>query len=104
MTDIELVIRISEEKYKWINENNPKADKDSIVGTIVHGTPLHKYLGEMARGEDEEVVTISLKGYEKLVQDGASSEDIDKWCAAEMRKALCTYYADKIIGEDEVER
>ena len=33
---------MSEEKYKWIKENNPKADKNSIVGAIVHGIPLSK--------------------------------------------------------------
>jgi hypothetical protein len=47
MADIELVIKISEEKYKWIKENNPKADKDSVVGVIVHGTPLPKGHGRL---------------------------------------------------------
>lgn len=49
-------------------------------------------------------VSISLEEYEKLVQNGVSSEDIDKWCINEMRKTLCTYYADKMMNVDEVER
>ena len=42
---MKLVIEMSEEKYKWIKENNPKADKNSIVGAIVYGTPLPKEHG-----------------------------------------------------------
>lgn len=47
MADIELVIKMSEEKYKWIKENNPKADKNSIVGAIVRGIPLSKGHGRL---------------------------------------------------------
>ena len=47
MADIELVVKIPEEKYKWIKENNPKADKNSFVGIIVHGKPLPKGHGRI---------------------------------------------------------
>jgi len=47
MADIELVIKIPEEKYEWLKENNPKADKNSIVGVIVYGTPLPKGHGDL---------------------------------------------------------
>lgn len=47
MADIELLVKMSEEKYKWIKENNPKADKNSIVGAIVYGTPLPKGHGRL---------------------------------------------------------
>ena len=40
---VQVVIEMSEEKYKWICENNPKADKDSIIGTIVNGTVLEPH-------------------------------------------------------------
>lgn len=52
MANIELVIKISEEKYKWIKENNPKADKNSVVGVIVHGTPLPKGHGRILDEKD----------------------------------------------------
>lgn len=44
---MQIVIDIPEEKYKWIKENNPKADKNSIVGVILHGTPLPKGHGRL---------------------------------------------------------
>ena len=44
---MQIVIEIDEEKYKWLKENNPKADKISIVGTIVHGAPLPKGHGRL---------------------------------------------------------
>lgn len=37
---MQVVIEIPEEKYKWIKENNSKADRNSIVGAIANGTPL----------------------------------------------------------------
>jgi len=47
MADIELIVKIPEEKYKWVKENNPKADKNSFIGIIVHGTPLPKGHGRL---------------------------------------------------------
>ena len=47
MADIEIVIDMPEEKYKWIKENNPKADKNSIIGAIIYGTPLPKGHGRL---------------------------------------------------------
>ena len=47
MADMELVIKIPEEKYKWICKNNPNATDDMIVGAIVHGTPLPKGHGRL---------------------------------------------------------
>lgn len=44
---MEIVIEMSEEKYEWIKENNPKADKNSIIGAIVYGTPLPKGHGRL---------------------------------------------------------
>ena len=52
MADIELVIKIPEEKYKWIKENNPKADKNSIVGVIVHGKPLPEGHGRLIDADE----------------------------------------------------
>lgn len=57
MPDIELVIKIPEEKYNWLKENNPKADKNSIVGVTVHGTPLPKGHGRL-KDEDKIVRAI----------------------------------------------
>ena len=36
------VIDIPEEKYEWIKKNNPNADTNSIVGTIVNGIPYEE--------------------------------------------------------------
>ena len=47
MADIELVIKIPEEKYKWIKENILRTNKNSIVKAIVHGTPLPKGHGDI---------------------------------------------------------
>lgn len=44
---MKIVIDIPEEKYKWLKENIPKADKKSIVGVIVYGTPLPKGHGRL---------------------------------------------------------
>lgn len=37
---MKLIIDIDEEKYKWLKENNPNADINSIVGAVVNGTPV----------------------------------------------------------------
>ena len=47
MADIELVIKISEEKYKWIKENILRTNKNSIVRAIIDGTPLPKGHGDL---------------------------------------------------------
>lgn len=40
---VQVVIGMSEEKYKWICENNPNTDEDSIIGAIVNGTVLEPH-------------------------------------------------------------
>ena len=37
---MKIMIEMEEEKYKWIKKNNPNAKPDSIVGAVVHGTPI----------------------------------------------------------------
>ena len=37
---MQIVIGMDEEKYKWLKEHIPKADKNSIVGAVVNGIPL----------------------------------------------------------------
>jgi hypothetical protein len=44
---MQIVIEISEEKYKWLKEYIPKADKNSIVGAVVYGVPLPKEHGRL---------------------------------------------------------
>ena len=44
---MQIVIEISEEKYKWLKEHIPKADKNSIVGAVVYGVPLPKGHGRL---------------------------------------------------------
>ena len=69
MADMELVIKIPEEKYKWICKNNPNATDDMIVGAIVHGTPLPKGHGR--------VIDLKMKKLEKIrnfIIDGVMRE------------------------------
>lgn len=49
---MQIVINMSEEKYKWLKENNPKADKNSIVGAIIYGIPLPKGHGRILDEKD----------------------------------------------------
>ncbi len=44
---MKIVIEMAEEKYEWIKKNNPNAKPDSIVGAVVHGTPLPKGHGRL---------------------------------------------------------
>ena len=94
MKSIEQVIKISEEKYKWIKENNPKADKNSIVGVIVHGTPLpenHGRLGDLDALEEEMSGGINaglmIDGYEDYSHINNMEDCLE-----------CVKYADTLIN------
>ena len=94
MSDIELVIKISEEKYKWIKENNPKADKNSVVGVIVHGTPLPKGHGRIM---DVDKVIKKMEEREEKLKD-----DRSMWETAGVETAL-DMFGETIIEVDRVE-
>lgn len=72
---MQLVINIDEEKYKWLKEHIPKADKNSIVGAVVHGTPIPKGHGRLIDADAINLKNISpVDGFSVY---GATAEDID---------------------------
>ena len=72
---MQIVIDMPEEKYKWLKENNPKADKNSIVGAIVYGTPLPKGHGRLIDADEINLKDISpVDGFSIY---GVTAEDID---------------------------
>jgi len=91
MADIDLMIKISEEKYKWIKENNPKADKNSVVGVIVHGKPLPKGHGRIM---DVDKVIKKMEEREEKLKDDRSI-----WETAGVETAL-DMFGETIIEAD----
>lgn len=48
---MKLLIDIPEDKYEWINKNNPNADTNSIVGAIANGISVSTE-GDLISRED----------------------------------------------------
>lgn len=67
MADIELVIKISEEMYKWVNDVNKFfADYglSDFIDLVENGTPLPKGHGRLIDGDRFDVITLQGKSDE----------------------------------------
>lgn len=91
---MKVLIDIPEEKYKWIKENNSKADRNSFVGAIVYGTPLTPdmladlLMEERIRGKLKQDISYS-KDIIDNVRCRLTVDIIDRrpcYCGAELRE------------------
>ena len=104
MVDIELVIKIPEEMYKWVNDVNKFFDDygtSDFIDLVKNGTPLpkgHGRLGDLDALETEMVNGIKAGNYDEGYETFAHINDMDD-CVE------CVKYADAIIEADrEVEK
>jgi len=61
MADIELVIKIPEEEYRWIKQSDSSifadvAEKECMLHAIKNGTPLPKGHGNLIQREEAEAI------------------------------------------------
>lgn len=90
MADIELVIKISEEKYKWIKENILRTNKNSIVKAIANGTPLPKGHGKLKDFDKIEWYGCDLEGRGCIEAKGDCSVCNHASCHAKQVRELPT--------------
>ena len=82
MADIELVIKIPEEEYKWIKESDKTvfadvASKECMLYAIENGTPLPKGHGRLIDG-DSFVQEHSLAFVRDVINDAPTIIEADK--------------------------
>ena len=81
MADIELVIKMPEEMYNWVNDVNKFSNNygtSDFIDLVKNGTPLPKGHGRLIDTDDLDITTITTDDYSgNEVLDVVLKEDVD---------------------------
>lgn len=94
MSDVELVIKMPEEMYKWANDVNKFFDDYGIsdfIDLVKSGTPLPKGHGKLKDVDNF---------LEKVKKDRAHEIYLHSWTADMVLERLGSWYATTIIEAD----
>lgn len=114
MADIELVIKIPEEEYRWIKKSDKTvfadvASKECMLHAIKNGTPLSKGHGRLIDEKDVSLLTVHLidgvfvcDAPTIIEADGDRCQMSDKQKLEKIRQTL--YNLDEEVAEKKVTR